>query len=137
MNRHLLKPDAKHRTYRGRYKRGERIQIFGGGSDSADTVKALRSVGLRPFDFAGEVKSCAARLEAEAKARGDDFIPPFVLDGTECEIVIVTPDGPFRLQEWNPGFAIDYYASHSPDIAKLKKTLDLLSQYYGHLEFGI
>ncbi len=120
-----------------RYKRGERIQIFGGGSDSADTVKALRSVGLRPFDFAGEVKSCAARLQAEAKARGEDFIPPFVLDGAEYEIVITSPDGPFRLKEWNPGFAIDYYASHSPDIAKLKKTLDILSQYYGHLEFGI
>lgn len=120
-----------------RYKRGERVQTFGGGSDSADTVRALRFLGLRPFDFSAEVKLCASRLETEAKARGEEFLPPFVLDGAEYEIVIATPDGQFRLKEWNPGFAIDYYSPHSSDIAKLKKTLDALSQYYGHLEFGI
>jgi len=120
-----------------RYSRGERTQVFGGGSDSARTVQALRSVGLRPFDFAAEVKSCAARLEADAKLRGEEFIPPFVLDGAEYEIVVSTPDGLFRLKEWNPGFSIDYYSSRSPDIAKLKKTLDILSLYYGHLELGI
>jgi len=120
-----------------RFKRGERVQIFGGSSDSASTVAALRQIGLRPFDFAAEVKSCASRLEADAKSRGEEFIPPFVLDGAEYEIVISTPEGPFHLKEWNPGFTIDYYAPHSPAIAKLKKTLDILSQYYGHLEFRI
>jgi hypothetical protein len=120
-----------------RYKHDSLVGVLGGGSDSRDTVFALRAIGFEPFDYAAEVKSCEARIQAEAKARGEQVFAPFVLDGAEYEIVIVTQTGRFTLREWNPRVSIDYYAQHSEKIAKLKAVLDILAKYYGLLEFGI
>jgi len=120
-----------------RYVHDSLVGLLGGGSDSRDTVLALRAIGLEPFDYTAEVKSCEARIQAGAKARGEQIMPPFVLDGAEYEIVVVTPNGRFVLKEWNPGASIDYYASHSDKIAKLKAVLDILAKYCGRLEFGI
>lgn len=120
-----------------RYERGSRVRVIGGGSASREVVAALRAVGLRPFDFAAEVDACDARFQAAAKSRGEVYFAPYTVDGAEYDIVIATPSGEFSLKRWNPGPAINYYASYSADIAKVKRVLDLLAQYYGRVEFGV
>lgn len=119
------------------YINGEIRDLFGGGSGSASVIKSIRAVGLEPFDFMAEVSSTAARLNAEAEARGERFIGPMVLDGAKYEIVVHTPTGPFRLKEWNPGPTINTFAPHNAKIAKLKALLDILALYYGRGKFGV
>jgi hypothetical protein len=104
--------------------------VVGGGFDSKEVLKAIADVGLEPFDFQKEV-------EKEAEHRGKQYEPFMVLDGAEYEIVVMTDKGKFSLREWDPGYKIDTYAAYSPKIAKLKKVLDILAEYYGRLKFGI
>lgn len=122
-----------------RYKGGHLVDVIGGSSLSASTVAALRAVELRPFDFAAEVSRVQAEIRKEFEARkpGYVYMFPAVVDGAEYEIEIATSAGPFWLKRWNPGFDIDYYAEHSPDIAKVRRVLEILSSYYGRLEFGV
>lgn len=119
------------------YKDGEVRALFGGSSDSARIVQAVRDVGFEPFDFRSEVGATTARLDREAQARGERFMAPMVLDGAEYEITIRTVGGVFVLKELNPGYTIDALAPHSTKIAKLKAVLDILAQYYGRTKFGV
>jgi hypothetical protein len=108
-----------------------------GGSDSKEVLKAIAAVGLEPFDYQKEVQTVTARFEKEAQQRGEQYIAPMALDGAEYEIIIVIDKGKLSLREWNPGSTIDAYAAYSPKIAKLKKVLDILAQYYGRFKFGV
>jgi hypothetical protein len=118
------------------FRNGKQVDEFGGGSESAGVIEAIRKAGLTPFDFKREVEEITARLQREATARGESFIGPQARDGAEWEIVIATESGPFTLRAWNPRGAIDQYAQYSKNIAKLKTVLDLLAQYYGQLKLG-
>jgi hypothetical protein len=119
------------------YQNGELRDVFGGGSDSEKTVKVIAAVGFEPFDFKSEVELVVDRLTKEAEIRGKSFRRPQVLDGAEYEIRVVTTKGDFVLREWNPGYEIEFFATHSDKIAKLKSVIDLLALDYGHLKFGI
>lgn len=111
-----------------RYENGVVRERLGGASASASVVRAIRDVGLEPFDFAAEL---AATVERH------DLMLPFTLDGAEYEITIRTSTGVFVLRAWNPGPTIDALAPHSEKIAKLKAVLDLLAQYCGRSQFGV
>ena len=78
-----------------------------------------------------------ARLEKEAKQRGEDYLHLGSRDGAEWEIVIVTRSGRFSVRTWNPGSSFDLYAEHSENLARLKTVIDLLAQYYGRLKLGL
>ncbi len=124
------------------YRNGGLLDAFGGGSDSTAVLRAIEAVGLEPFDFLAEVErieKAANGLRERPEQLTDDqvfLMPPFALDGAQYEIVIETKTGRMVLQEWEPGAAIDFYAPHSPRIAKLKAVLDLLARFYGRAKFG-
>lgn len=107
------------------YRDGELIDYVSAGSVSKDVLDAVNAVGLRPFDFTAAVKSAPKPMDT------------VVLDGTNVEIRVITPSGELRLQQWNPGAAIDGYAPYSADIGKLKAVLDILALYIGRSSMGI
>ena len=118
------------------FRDGKEVDSFGGGSGSAEVIEAIEKIGLAPFDFEREVEDLTARLTREANARGELYVRG-ARDGAEMEIVIATASGRFELRAWNPGGDIDTLAQYSPNIAKLKAVIDLLSSYYGRLKLGL
>jgi len=117
------------------FRDGRLVDEFGGGSGSADVIAAIEKVGLTPFDFDAEVEAITARLLREAQAR-DEVLVTRGRDGAEWEVIVATSGGELRLRAWNPRDTINQLAPHSENIAKLKRVLDLLSQYYGDLKIG-
>jgi hypothetical protein len=119
--------------------RDGRIESSGafGSTESQELVKSLDAIGLEPFDCAKEVEESRVKKEAADKARGDDTVTLSPFDGAEYEITIKTKKGLFVYRAWNPGFDIDFYASYSPKIAKLKAYIDTLARAMGRNELEL
>jgi len=116
---------------------GEVTKHLSGGSTSAETIRAIKKIGLTNFDYRKEKVSLDKRLRAEAEAKGEQYFPPIVLDGAEYKISYELDGHKFSLKEWNPGSEIYYYAEHSPKIRKLRDVINELCIYYGRLAFGV
>jgi hypothetical protein len=121
------------------YDDGHLKNTFGGNPESTEVIQKLRAVGLEPFNFQKEITKTIARLNQEAKQRGEDrhYHEGIVLDGAEYRVRIRTPSGMFSMKKWNPGYAINSYARHSKDVGKLKSVLDQLAQFSGRENLGL
>jgi hypothetical protein len=100
---------------------------------SAKVIKDIEAIDFEPFDWKSEAAIAHARWEETPE--GKEVIRLSAFDGAEYDIVINSKRGHFGMREWNPD--INYYASCSEKIAKLKRVLDTLAFHMGRKQLGL
>ncbi len=118
------------------FRNGKMVEEFGGGSGSADVIAEIKKLKFEPFDYALEVEAVNARLKREAEKRGEEYVAGGTRDGAIWELIVVTSAGEFRLQDWNIGSEIEYYAQYSNKISKLNSIVNILMLYHGRMYIG-
>jgi hypothetical protein len=111
------------------YQNGKLVDEFGGGSEPA-LYEAINKVDLEQFDFEKEVESTTDALAAENDALYGGPLVTGVRDGVRCVVTIVTTQGTFRYEGWNPGLVAEDRARFSPKLDKLDRVFDLLRRFY-------
>ena len=120
------------------FRGGRVVDRTGGGSyESDEFLRAMDDIRFESFDYDAEIAEAAAEITRKEKEGAERVLPPFVLDGSEYKIEVRYRGSVVRLQKWNPGAEIDFFASHSTKIAKLKAVIDLAARYYGRSKFGV
>ena len=112
-----------------RLKNGRELESFGGGTFYSERLeRQLEQIAFEPFNFDAEI----ARVDRELLGGAPGVI---TLDGGEYEIRYVFNHIDYTLKGSNPGAKIEFYATHSKKIAKLKAVVDLFAAYYGRSKF--
>ena len=112
------------------YRNGKIFQVFGGGSEP-ELFDAVYRSGIEWFDFAEEQDLVYERIAKEAEARGEEgVVVGGVRDGARSIVSLVTDKGVVRFDAWKIGVMSDILAPKSEKMARLKKVLDQLRQFY-------
>jgi hypothetical protein len=111
--------------------------ISAGSYESISLRKHIEEIDFVPFDIESEIKTIDLGRREEANRTGTMVSQIATLDGAEYELHFVFGEVDYSLRRWNPGAEIDFYATYSPKIRKLKELLDTFACYYGRRKFDI
>jgi hypothetical protein len=121
--------ETPERTITGyRYRGKKPLEILQGGSVESDLLlQALREIGFTSFNYEDEVQT----VEKFLRENPTNSTRVMTVDGASFEIKFAMDGKTFSMVRSNPRHDIDFYARHSPKIAKLKAVIDLFAEFTG------
>jgi hypothetical protein len=116
-----------------RTRGGKRTDLVAAGSVGTQMLlRRISDIGFEPFDYDAEARN----IESSNREKFSQAARILTTDGAAFEIKFVFNEVNFSMTRGNPRYEIDFYALHSPKMAKLKAVIDAFAQETGNSIFN-